>query len=155
MKSRRWLLLVLPLLVAPLLAAAQPPEGPQRDRARTFLVLRISDALKLSEQDALKVSNVIRQSDEHRQELVQQPVMRHGIAQPEIPAQPPDEQPQGRVQGEHPLRQTAGLFGRTGIMHVAHHPDGRAARLWTRLAGGHARPDHIQGGGLRGGRVHH
>ena len=62
---------------------AQPTEGPhptpphtegppRRERARTFLVLRIVDALNLNDQDALKVSAIVRQSDEHRQELVRQ-----------------------------------------------------------------------------------
>lgn len=100
MKSKRWLLLVLPLLAAPLLAAAQPPEGPQRDRARTFLVLRISDALKLSEQDALKVSNVIRQSDEHRQELVQQRQALETKLRDALAKQPPDTAELTRLIGE-------------------------------------------------------
>jgi hypothetical protein len=57
---------------------AQPTEGARaegplrRERARTFLVLRIVDALNLNDQDALKVSNIVRQSDERRQELVKQ-----------------------------------------------------------------------------------
>jgi Spy/CpxP family protein refolding chaperone len=78
----RLLLLLLGLSVLPHLALAQAPggphpegprgEGPWRERARMFLVLRIADALKLNDADALKVSNVIRQSDEHRQELVKQ-----------------------------------------------------------------------------------
>ena len=75
------LLLLLGLSVLPCIALAQTPgprpeaargEGPWRERARMFLVLRIADALKLNDADALKVSNVIRQSDEHRQELVKQ-----------------------------------------------------------------------------------
>jgi Spy/CpxP family protein refolding chaperone len=57
---------------------AQPTEGthpeapPRRERARTFLVLRIVDALNLNDQDALKVSTIVRQSDERRQQLVKQ-----------------------------------------------------------------------------------
>ncbi len=62
----------LTLSLVPLRAAAQPPPGPERDRARTFLVVRIADALQLSDQDALKVSSVIRQSDERRLGLVKQ-----------------------------------------------------------------------------------
>ncbi|HVO22400.1 MAG TPA: hypothetical protein VMW56_02090 [Candidatus Margulisiibacteriota bacterium] len=60
------------------LAYAQPTQGPRpeepprRERARTFLVLRIVDALNLNEQDALKVSNIVRQSDERRQQLVKE-----------------------------------------------------------------------------------
>ena len=53
--------------------AGPHPEGPpRRERARTFLVLRIVDALNLNDQDALKVSNIVRQSDERRQQLVKQ-----------------------------------------------------------------------------------
>ena len=57
---------------------AQPAETPhreappRRERARTFLVLRIVEALNLNDQDALKVSNIVRQSDERRQQLVKQ-----------------------------------------------------------------------------------
>ena len=52
--------------------ATRTPETPRRERARTFLVLRIVDALNLNDQDALKVSAIVRQSDEHRQQLVNQ-----------------------------------------------------------------------------------
>lgn len=53
--------------------AGPHPEGPpRRERARTFLVLRIVDALNLNDQDALKVSNIVRQSDERRQQLIKQ-----------------------------------------------------------------------------------
>ena len=53
--------------------AAPRPEGPpRRERARTFLVLRIVDALNLNDQDALKVSTIVRQSDERREQLVKQ-----------------------------------------------------------------------------------
>jgi Spy/CpxP family protein refolding chaperone len=57
---------------------AQPTEGPRpegpprRERARTFLVLRIVDALNLNEHDALKVSTIVRQSDERRQQLIKE-----------------------------------------------------------------------------------
>ncbi len=64
--------LALVFTLLPLAAPAQPLEGPRRDRARTFLVLRIVDALSLNEQDALKVSGTVRQSDERRQQLIKQ-----------------------------------------------------------------------------------
>lgn len=67
----RWLVLFA-LTLPPLGAAAQPPEEPERDRARTFLVVRIADALQLSDPDALKVSAVIRRSDERRRTLIKQ-----------------------------------------------------------------------------------
>ena len=53
-------------------AAPHPNTPPRRERARTFLVLRIVDALNLNDQDALKVSNIVRQSDERRQQLMTQ-----------------------------------------------------------------------------------
>ncbi len=69
---------------------AQPQEAPGRDRARMFLVLRIADALKLNEQEALKVSEVVRRTDDHRRELGQQ---RQGIEdklREALAKQPPD-----------------------------------------------------------------
>ena len=54
---------------------AQPPKphsGTHREQARTFLVVRIADALKLNDQDALKVAAVVRASDERRQDLRRQ-----------------------------------------------------------------------------------
>lgn len=53
-------------------AAAQPPEGRGRDRARTFLVLRLADALNLSDEKALQIGSILRQNDELRQQLRQQ-----------------------------------------------------------------------------------
>ena len=70
MKPARVLLVLLTVSALPVTAAAQPADDALRDRARTFLVVRIADALKLNDQDALKVSAVIRQSDEQRQQLV-------------------------------------------------------------------------------------
>jgi hypothetical protein len=61
--------------LAALPAFAQQPtphSGTHRERARTFLVVRIADALKLNDQDALKVAAVVRASDEHRQDLRRQ-----------------------------------------------------------------------------------
>jgi Spy/CpxP family protein refolding chaperone len=84
-------LVALCLTLLPAALSAQPNrEGPWRDRARMFLVLRIADALNLSEQEALKVSNVIRQSDQHRRDLVQE---RQGLEQQlreALAKQPPD-----------------------------------------------------------------
>jgi Spy/CpxP family protein refolding chaperone len=84
-------LVALCLMLVPAALSAQPnQEGPWRDRARMFLVLRIADALNLSEQEALKVSNVIRQSDQHRRDLVEE---RQGLEQQlreALAKQPPD-----------------------------------------------------------------
>jgi hypothetical protein len=54
------------------LARADAPEGARRERARTFLMVRMVEALKLSAEQAGKVSAVIRASDDRRQQLVQQ-----------------------------------------------------------------------------------
>jgi len=69
---------------------AQPTEGPWRDRARTFLVVRIADALNLNEQEALKVSNVIRQADGHREELIKQRQALEDKLRAALDKQPPD-----------------------------------------------------------------
>jgi Spy/CpxP family protein refolding chaperone len=84
-------LVLLCLMLAPAPLSAQPnQEGPWRDRARMFLVLRIADALKLSEQEALKVSTVIRQSDEHRRDLLQQRQALEQELREALAKQPPD-----------------------------------------------------------------
>jgi len=49
-------------------AGADVPTG--RDRARTFLVLRVVDALGLSDEKALQMRDVLRRADERRLELV-------------------------------------------------------------------------------------
>jgi hypothetical protein len=54
----------------PAAAAQQTPEvDMRRDRMRTFLVLRISDALNLPEEKALQVSKVLRDAEEKRRDL--------------------------------------------------------------------------------------
>lgn len=68
MNARNVTLGILLLLLAPALAAAQPPER-LRDRARTFLVLRLTDALGLDDATALRVSGVFRASEEERRKL--------------------------------------------------------------------------------------
>jgi Spy/CpxP family protein refolding chaperone len=85
------MLVLLNLALLPLRAAAQPqPETPGRDRARAFLVLRIADALKLNEQDALKVGGIIRQSDEHRRALAQERQAIEQRLREALAKQPPD-----------------------------------------------------------------
>lgn len=63
---------LLTLFLSTLPASAQSRAAQRRDRARTFLVLRITDALKLSDADALKVSKLLREADDHRQDLLKQ-----------------------------------------------------------------------------------
>ena len=59
------------LAVLPLTVRAQP-QSVRRERARTFLVVHIAEALKLNEQEALKVSQVVRDSDQRREQLMHQ-----------------------------------------------------------------------------------
>jgi len=59
------------------LAHAEAPQDRFRTRARTYLVVRISEELQLSDADALKVGTVLRQSEERRQALMRE---REGLA---------------------------------------------------------------------------
>jgi hypothetical protein len=70
MKRTTQCIVLLALAALPRLAAAGPPAERPRDRARTFLVVRLAEALKLSDEEALKLGGVIRQSDERRQQLI-------------------------------------------------------------------------------------
>ncbi|OFV89248.1 MAG: hypothetical protein A3J75_08665 [Acidobacteria bacterium RBG_16_68_9] len=67
--NRRIILLLMLALGAPSLASGQPPRFEQRDRARTFLVLRLTEELNLSDEKALQVSRLVRESDEQRRKL--------------------------------------------------------------------------------------
>lgn len=91
MKRLTLALVLTGVALIPLRIAAQaPPDGPWRDRARTFLVLRIADALKLDEQAALKVSQIIRQSDDRRQGLAQERRTLEQKLREALAKQPPD-----------------------------------------------------------------
>jgi len=96
MTRTRWTFWLVVLLAWPGMATAQPtavtphPEARQRDRARTYLVVRIADALSLNDEDALKVSAVIRASDQHRQQLVQQRQALEGKLRAALAKSPPD-----------------------------------------------------------------
>jgi hypothetical protein len=52
-----------------LVAAEPPPDGALHDRARTFLVLRLTDALGLSDEKALEVSRILKGAEERRRKL--------------------------------------------------------------------------------------
>ncbi len=52
--------------------AQTPDDDSRRDRMRTFLVLRISEALDLPEEKALQISKVLRDGDDKRRDLVAQ-----------------------------------------------------------------------------------
>ena len=54
-------------------ATAQPRDvDSRRDRMRTFLVLRISEALDLPEEKALQISKILRETEDRRRDLVGQ-----------------------------------------------------------------------------------
>lgn len=64
-------LLLVPLVVCVLSAAAgvasETPPG--RDRARTYLVLRVVDALDLSDEKALQMRDILHRADDRRLDL--------------------------------------------------------------------------------------
>ncbi len=91
-----WLL----VLAVPWPTSAQPTEGPWRDRARTFLVVRIAEALNLNDQEALKVSSVIRQADGHREELIKQRQTLEDKLRAALDKQPPDSAALARLISE-------------------------------------------------------
>jgi DNA anti-recombination protein RmuC len=68
----KWLILfVLCALTVARGATAETPEPDgRRDRMRTFLVLRISEALDLPDDKALQISKVLRAAETKRSELV-------------------------------------------------------------------------------------
>ena len=70
----KWLpLLALCALIVSRGASAQTPDAEsRRANMRTFLVLRISDALNLPEEKALQISKVLRDADDKRRELAAQ-----------------------------------------------------------------------------------
>ena len=88
--STPWLF-ALALLV-PGLAAAQPSSStPSRDRARTFLVLRLADELGLSDEKALQVSGIMRRGQDKRRELATQRDEVEKQLRAALDKSPPDE----------------------------------------------------------------
>lgn len=88
----KWLiLLVLCALTVARGATAETPEpDSRRDRMRTFLVLRISEALDLPDEKALQISKVLRDMEAKRRELVTERreverKLRSGLEQPGQP----------------------------------------------------------------------
>ena len=63
---RAWIPLGLVLLLS---IGATKDVSPGRDRARTFLMLRVVDALNLSDEKALAMRDVLRRADDRRLEL--------------------------------------------------------------------------------------
>lgn len=70
----RWfsMLVGAALTVASVAAAQSRDVDSRRDRMRTFLVLRISEALDLPEEKALQISGVLRQAEARRRDLASQ-----------------------------------------------------------------------------------
>ncbi|MGH7857171.1 MAG: Spy/CpxP family protein refolding chaperone [Candidatus Binatia bacterium] len=66
------LLLSAGVLLTSLAAAEPPPDEQLHDRARTFLVLRLTDALDLSDEKALEASRILKRADERRRKLQQE-----------------------------------------------------------------------------------
>jgi hypothetical protein len=60
---------VLLALMVSVVVLADPGEGRRGDRARTYLVVRISEELELTDEQALEVSRVLLRSGERRAEL--------------------------------------------------------------------------------------
>ena len=86
----RTLLLGCMLGLLALGATADVPPG--RDRARTFLMLRVVDALNLSDEKALQMRDVLRRADDRRIELTAkrdalETKLRAALAQPSVDEQ--------------------------------------------------------------------
>ena len=64
------LLVVAALTVTPATGAQPRDAEARRDRMRTFLVLRISEALNLPEDKALQISKILREAEDRRRNLV-------------------------------------------------------------------------------------
>jgi hypothetical protein len=89
---RRWT-----VTLQPAVAAAQTPAPTvtdfeaRRSRMRTFLVLRISEALNLPEEKALQISKVLRDAEDKRRTLVsQRREVEHNL-QAAVDGQKPDQ----------------------------------------------------------------
>ncbi|MFQ5666571.1 MAG: hypothetical protein ACE5I7_09085 [Candidatus Binatia bacterium] len=105
MKQKPLLIVLGMLVLLPPVAFAQTPGGlgsraARRERARTFLVLRIVDALGLNDEDALKVSRVIRHSDVRRQGLIKQRHLLEDELRAALGHQPPDTAHLGKLVSE-------------------------------------------------------
>lgn len=67
---RAFALLVCVLAISTVAASTDAPPG--RDRARTYLMLRVVDALDLSDEKALQMREILRRADDRRLDLTQQ-----------------------------------------------------------------------------------
>ena len=62
---------LLGCLLACVAVGATTDATPGRDRARTYLMLRVVDALDLSDEKALQMRDILRRADDRRLELTQ------------------------------------------------------------------------------------
>jgi hypothetical protein len=62
---------LLALLLVTAAAGAAVEATPSRDRARTYLMLRVVDALDLSDEKALQMRDILRRADDRRLDLTQ------------------------------------------------------------------------------------
>jgi len=65
--------------------------SPERDRARTYLMLRVVDALGLSDTKALQMRDILRRADERRVELSQKRDTLEAQLRTALTKSPPDE----------------------------------------------------------------
>ena len=84
----------------PRIASAEAPSTPGRDRARTFLVIRMAEELDLSDEKALQVSAVLRRSEDRRRELTTQRDQIESQLRAALEHSPPDDADLGKLVGQ-------------------------------------------------------
>lgn len=90
MRVTCWLAAVVVLTLGAA-AAGRAAEEPGRDRARTFLMLRMVEALDLKDDKALELRNILRRTDDRRSELLAQRETLQGKLRLAIEHTPRDE----------------------------------------------------------------
>ena len=99
MKTSTFVLLAAALLL-PRTASAEAPSTPGRDRARTFLVIRMAEELDLSDEKALQVSAVLRRSEDRRRELTAQRDQIESQLRAALEQSPPNDADLGKLVGQ-------------------------------------------------------
>jgi hypothetical protein len=67
--SKKWIVVFVVILMLGAIASFAEVGERHRERARTFLVLRITEELELSDDKALQISRILSQSEENREKL--------------------------------------------------------------------------------------
>ena len=80
------------MLVTTAVAAATEPT-PGRDRARTYLMLRVVDALDLSDEKALQMREILRRADDRRIDLTKKRDVLDSKLRAALAAKPPVDAP--------------------------------------------------------------